>query len=145
MVLTRGSALVTMAWLIARADVWQASSMYSKHTGRESVEGVIDLPTDCQCPHSPRAASCPLVPSLITADPRVGSLASVLHVISSHLLSPSQSGGTLAASQAGYTLCLLSGPWRKLLPAPRLLSSVMWAKLVRPWLAAPLKSLAGVH
>lgn len=43
MALTPGSAMVTMACLIARADVWQANSMHSKHTRRKSVEGVIDL------------------------------------------------------------------------------------------------------
>lgn len=35
--------MVTMACLIARADVWQAGSVPSKHTRRKSVEGVIDL------------------------------------------------------------------------------------------------------
>ena len=43
--LTHGSAMVTMACLIARADVWQASSLHSKYTRRKSVEGVIDLLT----------------------------------------------------------------------------------------------------
>lgn len=39
------SAMVTMACLIARADVWQGSTMHSKYTRRKSVEGVIDLLT----------------------------------------------------------------------------------------------------
>lgn len=43
--LTHGSAMVTMAYLIARADVWQANSMHSKYARRKSVEGVIDLLT----------------------------------------------------------------------------------------------------
>lgn len=45
MVLTHGSAMVTMAYLIVRADVWQANPMHSKYTRRKSVEGVIDLLT----------------------------------------------------------------------------------------------------
>ena len=40
-----GSAMVTMACLIARADVWQANSLHSKYTRRKLVEGVIDLLT----------------------------------------------------------------------------------------------------
>lgn len=39
------SAMVTMACLIARADVWQGNTMHSKYTRRKSVEGVIDLLT----------------------------------------------------------------------------------------------------
>lgn len=43
--LTHRSAMVTMAYLIARADVWQANSMHSKYTRRKLVESVIDLLT----------------------------------------------------------------------------------------------------
>lgn len=38
-----GGAMVTMACLALRADVWQASPMHSKYTRLKLVESVIDL------------------------------------------------------------------------------------------------------
>ena len=51
--------MVTMACLIARADVWQANSMHSKYTRQKAVEGVIDLLTAMGSQPEPRWAQAP--------------------------------------------------------------------------------------
>lgn len=138
--------MVTMARLIARADVWQASSLHSKYTRRKSVEGVIDLLTAVGSQPVPALGPGTLSHSLQHSTrshheltprrplwPRMLSIptCSLLFCPAPHLQPPKQATG-----------CLLSGSSHQMWPLSSTPSFVVWVMPSRPSVLTRPHSLA---